>query len=105
MSDTSAVRTHCPYCSLQCGMKVARKGRAGIEIGAWEEFPVNEGAMCRKGWTSGELRGSRERITSPMVRDRDTGELRAVGWDEALDLVADRIRELQLERGNDAVAV
>ncbi|GAA4818137.1 molybdopterin oxidoreductase family protein [Nocardioides caeni] len=105
VSDTSAVRTHCPYCSLQCGMKVARKGRAGIEIGAWEEFPVNEGAMCRKGWTSGELRGSRERITSPMVRDRDTGELRAVGWDEALDLVADRIRELQLERGNDAVAV
>lgn len=101
----SATRTHCPYCSLQCGMQVGRKGRAGIEISAWEEFPVNEGAMCRKGWTSGELRGARERITTPMVRDRVSGELRAAGWDEALDLVADRIRALQAEHGKDAVAV
>lgn len=97
--------THCPYCSLQCGMKVARKGRVGIEISAWDEFPVNEGALCRKGWTSGELRGSRERITTPMVRDRATGELRASSWDDALDLVADRIRALQDERGKDAVAI
>ncbi len=101
----TATRTHCPYCSLQCGMQVGRKGRVGIEISAWEEFPVNEGAMCRKGWTSGELRGARERITTPMVRDRATGELRAAGWDEALDLVADRMRALQAEHGKDAVAV
>ena len=56
---------------------------AGIEIGAWEEFPVNEGAMCRKGWTSGELRGARDRITTPMVRDRVSGELRAAGGFQA----------------------
>ena len=103
MSD--AVATHCPYCSLQCGMKVARKGRAGIETRAWDEFPVNQGAMCRKGWTADELRGSRERLTTPLVRDRATGELRAAGWDEALDLVADRVRALQSAHGPDAVAV
>ncbi|WP_082606158.1 molybdopterin oxidoreductase family protein [Nocardioides sp. Root190] len=101
----TATRTHCPYCSLQCGMQVSRKGRVGIEISAWQEFPVNEGAMCRKGWTSGELRGSRERLTTPMVRDRETGELRAAGWDEALDLVASRIAALQGEHGKDTVAV
>lgn len=105
MTETSAVSTHCPYCSLQCGMKVARKGRVGIEISAWDEFPVNEGAMCRKGWTSGELRGSRERLTTPAIRDRATGELRAASWDEALDLIADKIRTLQADHGKDAVAV
>lgn len=99
------VTTHCPYCSLQCGMTVGRKGRVGIEIGAWEEFPVNEGALCRKGWTSGELRGNRERLTTPLVRDRATGELRAAGWDEALDVVADRVRTLQADHGKDAVAI
>ncbi len=104
-ADRSPVKTHCPYCSLQCGMAISRKGRAGIEIGAWEEFPVNEGAMCRKGWTSGELRGSRERLTTPMVRDRATGELRAAEWDEALDHIARRLAVLQAEHGNDAVAV
>ena len=104
-ADRSPVTTHCPYCSLQCGMAISRKGRAGIEIGAWAEFPVNEGAMCRKGWTSGELRGSRERLTTPMVRDRATGELRAAEWDEALDHIARRLAVLQAEHGNDAVAV
>ena len=33
----------------------------------------------------------RERLTTPLVRDRATGELRAGPWDEALDLVADRL--------------
>ncbi|UUW90667.1 molybdopterin oxidoreductase family protein [Pimelobacter simplex] len=101
----SVTETHCPYCSLQCGMRVARAGRAGIEVRAWEEFPVNEGALCRKGWTAGELRGSRERLTTPLVRDRATGTLRAAGWDEALDLVAGRLRALRAEHGADAVAV
>lgn len=104
-ADRSPVKTHCPYCSLQCGMAISRRGRAGIEIGAWEEFPVNEGAMCRKGWTAGELRGSRERLTTPMVRDRATGELRAAEWDEALDHIARRLAVLQAEHGNDAVAI
>lgn len=99
------VRTHCPYCSLQCGMTVAPAGRAGIEIGAWEEFPVNEGALCRKGWTAGELRGSRERLTTPMIRDRATGELRAAGWDDALDHIAGRLRSLRAAHGDDTVAV
>ena len=80
-------KTHCPYCSLQCGMTLERTGRA-LEVTPWPEFPVNEGALCRKGWTATGLRGHRERLTTPLVRDRATGELRAADWDEALDLVA-----------------
>ncbi|MDO9497570.1 MAG: molybdopterin oxidoreductase family protein [Nocardioides sp.] len=98
-------KTHCPYCSLQCGMSLASKGRAALEVQAWPEFPVNEGALCRKGWTATGLRGSRERLTSPLVRDRATGELRAAGWDEALDLVAGRLAALRAQRGPDSVAV
>ncbi len=98
-------RTHCPYCSLQCGMTLAPRGRGALEVQAWPEFPVNEGALCRKGWTSTGLRGHRERLTTPLVRDRVTGELTAVGWDEALDLVATRLAALQAEHGDDTVAV
>jgi assimilatory nitrate reductase catalytic subunit len=96
-------QTHCPYCSLQCGMVL--EGRRTLEVQPWPEFPVNEGALCRKGWTATGLRGHRERLTSPLVRDRATGELRAAGWDEALDLVAGRLRELRASYGADAVAV
>ena len=100
--------THCPYCSLQCGMTLApRRARGGavLEVRARPDFPVNEGALCRKGWTAGGLRGHRERLTTPLVRDRTTGELSAVGWDEALDLVAERITELRTASGDDSVAV
>lgn len=103
MSDMT--QTHCPYCSLQCGMTLQKQGRAALEVLPWAEFPVNEGALCRKGWTSTGLRGSRERLTTPLVKDRATGELRAVAWDEALDLIAGRIRDLQGEHGADSVAV
>jgi assimilatory nitrate reductase catalytic subunit len=97
-------QTHCPYCSLQCGMTLEREGRT-LAVEPWAEFPVNEGALCRKGWTATGLRGHRERLTSPLVRDPETGELRAAGWDEALDLVAGRLRDLRTSYGADAVGV
>ena len=98
-----ATETHCPYCSLQCGMRLT--GRRTPEVSAWEEFPVNQGALCRKGWSAAGLYGSRERLTSPLVRDRETGEWSAVSWDDALDRVAAGIRAAQAERGPDGVAV
>ncbi len=101
-------KTHCPYCSLQCGMTLSSTGpRTGrsLEVQPWPEFPVNEGALCRKGWTAAALRGHRERLKTPLVRDRVSGELRAAGWDEALDLVAGRLRGLRAAHGPDAVAV
>ncbi|HET8959161.1 molybdopterin oxidoreductase family protein [Nocardioides sp.] len=98
-------RTHCPYCSLQCGMTLETPHRGALEVAPWPEFPVNRGALCRKGWTATGLRGSRERLTTPLVRDRATGELRAVDWDEALDLVAGRLVALRRDHGPDSVAV
>ncbi|WP_275426150.1 molybdopterin oxidoreductase family protein [Nocardioides gilvus] len=96
--------THCPYCSLQCGMRLERVGRT-LNVAPWAEFPVNEGALCRKGLTATGLRGHRERLTTPLVRDTTTGEFRATSWDEALDLIASRIDTLQAESGADTIAV
>ena len=67
--------------------------------------PVNEGALCRKGWTAAGLRGSRERLTTPLIRDRSTGELSAATWDEALDLIAARLLAVREQHGADATAV
>lgn len=42
--------THCPYCSLQCGMRL-RAAQDGGEAQVLErpDFPVNRGALCGKG--------------------------------------------------------
>ena len=95
--------THCPYCSLQCGMRLT--GRRSPEVSAWPEFPVNEGGLCRKGWNAAGLHGSRERLTTPLLRDRATGEFRPASWDQALGVVADRLRGLRERHGPDAVGV
>jgi assimilatory nitrate reductase catalytic subunit len=93
--------SHCPYCSLQCGMRLV--GVRTLEVQPWEEFPVNEGGLCRKGWTAASLLKHRERLTMPLVRK--DGELQPATWDEALDLIAERITALQAEHGPDAIAI
>jgi assimilatory nitrate reductase catalytic subunit len=89
--------THCPYCALQCGMRLD-----GVRVTP-RDFPVNAGGLCQKGWTSGALLTSPKRLTSPLVRVG--GVLEPVGWDFALDFVAGELRKLQASHGPDAVAI
>src|ERR1044072_8617809 len=91
------VDTHCPYCALQCGMRLD-----GPRVGP-RDFPVNRGGLCQKGWTAARLLDSPGRLTTPLVRTG--GELREASWDAALDLVAQRIDALAARHGRDAVAV
>ncbi|WP_033295089.1 molybdopterin oxidoreductase family protein [Amycolatopsis jejuensis] len=88
------VDTHCPYCALQCGMRLA-----GTEVTPRE----SPGGLCQKGWTSGELLRSGDRLTTPLVRSG--GELRPASWDSALDLVAAKLAALRGSHGADSVAV
>ncbi|GAA2903422.1 molybdopterin oxidoreductase family protein [Streptosporangium fragile] len=89
--------THCPYCALQCGMNVAAEET--VTITPRDDIPANAGGLCQKGWTAGELLTGSERLTTPLLYGQE------VGWDEALDFVADRIRAVQAEHGPDGVAV
>lgn len=68
------------------------------------DFPTNRGGLCQKGWTSASLLEKATRLTTPLVRGSD-GVLAPAGWDEALDLIADRFRLVAKQSGPDAVAV
>ena len=92
-----AIATHCPYCALQCGMTMTGT------ITAPRDFPTNRGGLCQKGWTAGELLRPGRRLTTPLLRIGD--ELVPATWDEALDLIANRLITLRAEHGPDSVAV
>ncbi|MDA2814299.1 molybdopterin oxidoreductase family protein [Nocardiopsis sp. RSe5-2] len=94
--------THCPYCALQCAMYVEPAGGGGWATRP-RDFPVNRGGLCRKGWTAAELLTSPERLASPLIRRG--GRLVEATWDQALDLVAERVRALQAQHGPDTAAV
>ncbi len=95
--------THCPYCSLQCGMNLARVN-GGVEVLA-RNFPTNQGGLCQKGWTSAELLTHPGRLTTPLIRDRRSDELRPGTWMEAIERIVSAIRETQARYGRDAVGV
>ena len=98
------VDTHCPYCALQCGMTLVPDAEGRFSVAA-RDFPTNKGGLCRKGWTAAALLVSPERLTTPLIRDTKGGPLRAADWDEALDLVAARFRDIRARHGADAVGV
>jgi assimilatory nitrate reductase catalytic subunit len=96
--------THCPYCSLQCGMDVTAGDRPAALVPA--DFPTNKGGLCSKGWSSTELLDHPERLLRPLVRatpgDR-TSPLVESTWDEALGRLVGAIERTQARYGRDAV--
>jgi len=95
------MRTHCPYCALQCGMTLDARPDGYAAVGD-PPFDVNAGELCMKGLSSAEMLGHPERLLAPLVR-RD-GELVPATWDEALDAAANGFRRVAASRGADAVA-
>ncbi|MFJ4879497.1 molybdopterin oxidoreductase family protein [Streptomyces sp. NPDC088745] len=104
---TALVDTHCPYCSLQCGMRLgaAASGPSPVEIVERPDFPVNRGALCGKGHSAAAVLAPGVRLTAPLVRDTKDGPLREAGWDEALDRAASAMARTGTRHGRNAVGV
>jgi assimilatory nitrate reductase catalytic subunit len=92
------VATHCPYCSLQCGVTMRLNPKPVLEPA---DFPTNRGGLCAKGWSAAELLDHPERLTTPLVREHD--KLRPATWEEAVDRVVEAIRAAQDRYGPDSV--
>src|SRR4051794_6235718 len=103
-AGTRTTDTHCPYCSLQCGMAVTAGDRPPTLVPL--DFPTNRGGLCSKGWTSTELLDHPERLLRPLVRatpGERSSPLVESTWDEALARVVAAIGRTQAAHGRDAV--
>jgi assimilatory nitrate reductase catalytic subunit len=97
------VKTHCCFCGMQCGIQLAVKDNRVIGFEPWEEFPFNEGRLCPKGVKRYMQTHHPDRLTDPLIRTE--GGFRKATWDEALNLVVRRIREIQGKKGRDAFSM
>ena len=86
--------TVCPYCGTGCGILLGvRKGKVASARGN-RDNPVNKGVLCVKGrFGSFEYVNHEDRLTAPLVRKY--GELVEATWDEALDTVAARLKNIK----------
>jgi assimilatory nitrate reductase catalytic subunit len=93
-----AIRTTCAYCGVGCGIRATVTGDRAVAIAGDPDHPANFGPLCSKGTHLGETVGLDGRLLHPMIGQRQAG------WDEALDLAAERMRGVIAEHGPDAVA-
>lgn len=94
------VNTHCCFCGMQCGIKLAVAQNKVIGFEPWEDFPFNEGRLCPKGVKRYMQSNHPDRLTDPLIRTEKG--FRKASWDEALSLVVDKIKDIQLNHGKNA---
>lgn len=88
-----ALRTTCPYCGVGCGVAVENGAPKGDT-----DHPANYGRLCSKGAALKDTLDLPERLLVPTINGREAG------WDEALDLIAARFRNIIESHGPDAIA-
>ncbi|WP_067885191.1 molybdopterin oxidoreductase family protein [Nocardia vaccinii] len=110
MTDvTNAPRTllrTCPLCEAVCGLELTLDAEDHvIGVRGDREDPFSRGFLCPKGASLGHLDADPDRLTQPMIRDRADDSWRTASWQEAFDLIAERIPALVQEFGRSATAL
>ena len=79
----------CRFCGTGCHVQVGVKGGKIVSIAGDQRAEVNRGLLCVKGYHVGLALYGKDRLTQPLLRKN--GKLVPISWDEALDVVAQRI--------------
>ncbi len=86
-------------CACRCGVDVTvRDGRVRF-IQGHREHPVNRGVICAKGSAGIMKQYSPAKLRQPLMRrpgaERGSGEFVPVSWDEALNLLGERLQKIR----------
>ena len=104
--SSSRTTTHyraCNLCEAICGIQIeVREGRVASIRGDREDS-FSRGHICPKAVALQDIHEDPDRLRHPLRRTKDGGWER-IGWREAYDEVAARLRAIQREHGRDAVA-
>ncbi len=100
-------KSTCCYCGVGCGVIVQSDGALITGVRGDPDHPANFGRLCSKGstlhLTAAAHNTQQSRLLQPQHRVQRGGLTRAIGWDAALDLAADRFAGVIEQHGPDAV--
>lgn len=96
----SQVKTTCNRdCPDACGIVATVEDGRVTHIGGDPEHPITQGFLCYRTSHFLETQYGRERLTSPLLRSKQSGKLLPVSWDEALDVAARELTRIRQESG------
>ena len=102
--DAGWHRTLCPYCGVGCGLLARVEDGRVTRVKGDPAHPANVGDVCAKAVHLPPALVASDRLLYPQVRARRDAPLERVPWELALRTAADRVREIVLAHGPDAVA-
>ena len=96
----------CGMCTVRCPIQVETEHGEIKFIEGNPNVPAMKGAVCPRGAAGKALIMDKERPQSPMIRvgERGEGKWRTVGWDEALDYVANKLKAVTEQHGARSIA-
>jgi anaerobic selenocysteine-containing dehydrogenase len=97
-----AVHRSCSLCEAHCGVSVELVDGAVRTVRGDPDDALSRGYICPKAYGLKALQDDPDRLRRPLVRDG--GRFREAEWEDALALVAGRLREIRDAHGPDAIA-
>ncbi len=101
------VATFCELCFWKCGVLAHVKDGKVTKIVGNPMHPLSNGALCPRGTGGTGLLYDPDRLKKPMIRvgERGAQKFKEVEWPEALDFVANKLKEIATKHGPEAVAL
>lgn len=114
MKADKVVRSTCPFCGVGCQLLLSVRDERIFRVEAPFDAAPNFGRLCVKGRFGADFVVHPSRLTAPLIRrERQqpgkrtaaTGpdDWREATWDEALDVVAERLLDLCARYGPDSI--
>jgi len=88
-----------------CGLIASVENGRLVGLRADEDDPHSQGFCCVKGLSMTQVVNDPDRVTSPLKRVGGPGEFEPVSWEEAIDDIGRRLRDLRKRLGPDSLAV
>ncbi|MEQ9257495.1 MAG: periplasmic nitrate reductase subunit alpha [Roseovarius sp.] len=100
----------CRFCGTGCGVMVGVKEGKVVATHGDMQHEVNRGLNCVKGYFLSKIMYGEDRLTTPLMRKRNgrfdkEGEFEPVSWDEAFDVMAERVKKQLAEKGSESIGM
>jgi len=106
MSETKIFKSACRMCHGGCGVLVYVKNGKVVKVEGNPDSPLNRGTLCPKGRASIEHLYNPNRLKHPLKRlgKRGEGKWKRISWNEALDTIAKKLKDIKDNFGPHCVA-
>jgi formate dehydrogenase major subunit len=94
--------TTCGYCGVGCRLETHVRDGKIASISPALDGPANKGHTCVKGRFAHQYTRSRDRLTTPLIRE--SGTFRIATWEEAIARITREFNRIKDEHGPDAIA-